>query len=1011
MKRIYFYVLVGLLMLVGCQNQFEEQVTGNELPKELYASFADDTKVQLNSATQTVWTEDDEVSVFYKNNANGRWLYMGKTGARGGALTCQDPGTSTATMSEVVVFYPYSDTYELDIENRTVAVNIPSTQYYTEGSYGVGGNLMVSVGTTGTISLESVCGWLKVQLKGTGKVKKVTLKGNAKEQLAGDATLNYGDLTLKLLSGGGSSGDDFSLGGELVFGEYVTIVTLDCGEGVMIDSEQATSFYLVLAPQTFAEGITITATCEDGTILEKSSSKSLTITRNTIQPMAALQVNGTVEEGGDDNTGDEGGDDNTGDEGDDDNTGDEGGDDNTGDEGGDDVALAPAANEIWYTSKYDTVLAPYLTTGFGANVTTNVYEDGKGVITFDGDISTIPADAFKNKKELESVTIPSGVISIGYNAFSGCSGLISVDMPDSITSIGNSAFGSCNALENIDLPQNLLSIGNYAFSGYSKITTITIPNSVTSIGDNAFSNCSTLTSITIGKGVTAIGADAFYNCSSLAAVHISDLSAWCKINFGTNTIGTSFSANPCYYAKNLYLNNQLVTDLVIPNDITTLKARSFYNCTSIKSITLHDEVTSIGEYAFSGCSGLGSITIPMSLKTVGTNAFSGAGSSKAVYVEDLEAWCNITFASSSANPLSASGQLYVEGTKVTDLTLPNTVISIKDYAFYGAALNSVTLHNRMASVGISAFAGTPIKTLSIGTGMTTIGKNAFQNCSKLTKVVIPDNIVTIEGRAFNGCSGLSRLTIGSGVKTIGQYAFANCTSLTSLTIPDNVNTIDTYAFSSCSGITNVTMGKGVTSIGSYAFNGCSSLAAVFITDLAAWCGISGHGSGPLQLAKNLYLNDVLVTDLVIPETVTTISSAAFSGCASLKSVTIPDNVTSIGDSAFAECISLENVNIGAGVKTINADAFYKCSALPSIVIPANVKTIGNYAFRDCSSLKDIYLKHTAPYVTSLGNNIFTGLASEYRFYVPMESVEHYTEAWSSYASRIVGYNFDEEQES
>ena len=174
----------------------------------------------------------------------------------------------------------------------------------------------------------------------------------------------------------------------------------------------------------------------------------------------------------------------------------------------------------------------------------------------------------------------------------------------------------------VTIPNTVKSIGQNAFRGCKGITSVTIPNSVTSIGSSAFYNCSGLTSVTIPNSVTSIGSSAFSDCSGLKEVHISDLATWCKISFG------SYNANPLYYAHDLYLNGLLITDLVIPNS-----------------------VTSIGSYAFSGCSGLTSVTIPNSVTSIGESAFYGCSGLKEVHISDMAAWCKISFDSDDANPL------------------------------------------------------------------------------------------------------------------------------------------------------------------------------------------------------------------------------------------------------------------------------------------------------------------------------------------------------------------------
>ena len=419
--------------------------------------------------------------------------------------------------------------------------------------------------------------------------------------------------------------------------------------------------------------------------------------------------------------------------------------------------------------------------------------------------------------------------------------------------------GSCTDTE-IVIPKkyngNLVtSIGYEAFYNCSGLTSITIPNSVTSIGSYAFNGCRKLTSITIPSSVTTIGYEAFSGCSGLKGVYITDLEKWCKISFDT------YDSNPLYYAQNLYLNNQLVTNLVISNSVTTIRSSAFYNCSELTSITIGSGVTTIGEGAFYGCSSLTSIVV-------------------------------------------AEGNSKYKSTE-------NCLIEIESGTLILGCKNSV---------------------IPTDGSVTTIGDYAFGGCSKLTSITIPNSITTIGRSAFGGCGKLTSITIPNSVTSIGSYAFYNCSELTSITIPNSV-----------------------TSIGYEAFSGCSGLKGVYITDLEKWCKISFStgDANPLSYADNLYLNNQLVTNLVIPNTITTIRRYVFNGCSSLTSITIPNSVTSIGSYAFSGCSSLTSITIPDSVTTIGHDAFFGCSGLTSITIPDSVTSIGNSAFRDCSSLTSI----------------------------------------------------------
>ncbi|MBO5312338.1 MAG: leucine-rich repeat protein, partial [Clostridia bacterium] len=187
-----------------------------------------------------------------------------------------------------------------------------------------------------------------------------------------------------------------------------------------------------------------------------------------------------------------------------------------------------------------------------------------------------------------------------------------------VTSIGGWAFNYCSSLTSIEIPNSVTSIGERAFYGCTGLTSIEIPNSVTSIGEYAFYKCEDLLSVTMGNGVTSVGKSVFYNCEALTKVdYLGTIEQWCNISFGDK------NANPTYYANNLYINGALLTELVIPNTITSIGNYAFENCKVLTSIELPSSVTSIGEYAFYNCEGLISVTMGNGVTSIGNLAFSG----------------------------------------------------------------------------------------------------------------------------------------------------------------------------------------------------------------------------------------------------------------------------------------------------------------------------------------------------------------------------------------------------
>ena len=411
MKNIFKSILASMLLMTSCATDTELEVAPTTQSNKFYASIeAPATRTYVDKDDKLLWNANDEITLFQGNAYPRQFRFMGETGKNYGEFEEINPpsGVISATPLEAnYAIYPYAANTTISNQGQ-ISYTIPAVQPYAKDSFGLGANTMVAVTKNTTdnfLAFKNLCGYFEFSLYGDITVKSIEFKGNYNEKLAGAVTITA------------TNQDDPTF----VFAADATeTITLDCGDGVKlgVDAANATKFWFVVPATTYAEGITLTITDTEGKKMTKSTSKSITIERSTVQPLNAFEVETNIPN-----------------------------------------------NQIWYTSTDGNIVTPNKTNVFGATIKSNIYENGKGVITFDGDITVIGEEAFKEKTKLSSIILPNIITDIKKSAFYGCTNLSGdLILPNAVVNIGELAYANCTGYTGLlSIGENVVSIGDNAF--------------------------------------------------------------------------------------------------------------------------------------------------------------------------------------------------------------------------------------------------------------------------------------------------------------------------------------------------------------------------------------------------------------------------------------------------------------------------------------------------------------------------------------------------------------------
>ena len=693
----------------------------------------------------------------------------------------------------------------------------------------------------------------------------------------------------------------------------------------------------------------------------------------------------------------------------------------------------------------------------GENITWTL--DTVGVLHIDGDGAIDDCDhdedyctlddspLYPYRESIESVIFSGRITHIGDNLFSRCSKLRDVVIPDSVVTIGVYAFSGCPLTE-VVIPDSVETIGDLAFAWCKELVKLTIGSGVTSIGGSAFLFCDAMEEVVIPDSVTTIGSAAFTECSSLKKVTISNLDAWLRVTFGSS------DANPLCYAHALYVGEELLTDLVVPGTVTSIRPNAFYGCTSITSVYIPQSVKTIGGSAFSGVSGLNTVYYAGSQKEWSQISIDSGNepltSLTPIYDQPLEGYCRITAVASEHGTVAADNTLVKAGDTVTITAFPALGYAVAAYLVDGVEIpdggNTFTVTKDHV---ISATFTKVYDVADDGRACGTLGANItwaldtegvlhidgvgeMDNYLKddefygeynayivpfhlyrggIKSVDFSGRITHIGNNLFYDCEKLTEIVIPDSVTSIGDSAFSGCTALTKVVIPDGVTSIGEFAFYVCKALTEVMIPDSVISIGRRAFDSCTALTEVVIPgsvtsvgDLAFWgCTALTKAvisDGVTSIGASMFYGCTALAEVVIPSSVTSIGNSAFSKCTALTKVVIQDGVTSIGNSAFYDCTALAEVVISDGVTSIGDTAFYACNALTKVVIPASVTSIGGGAFECCNELSSAEFLGNAP--EFFGTDVFYKVfESPFMIFYHSGTTGWTSPTWNGYAAACI----------
>ncbi len=512
------------------------------------------------------------------------------------------------------------------------------------------------------------------------------------------------------------------------------------------------------------------------------------------------------------------------------------------------------------------------------------------VIASDGSVTAIAGGAFYGYTMLESIIIPECVTAVNKGAFDGCSNLIiyceAESQPDGWSEdwnfINRPVVWNCKNNDVADNGNIYLVADGIRYSLKDGVATVikqsenisgavVIPNTLThkgktyevgSIAGEAFKGCVLVTDITIPDSVTSIDVNAFTDC--------------------VNLIQTENGVS--YVDKWVIDCDSAVTEVVLRSDTKGIAAYAFNLCRSLNSVKLPDGITGIGNRAFEGCRSLTSINLPQGVISIGERAFMNCNSLMQIVMPD-----SVT---------DVGGAVFYGCEKLTSVTLSNNITSLPSFI--------ITINNIKDVYGFFGSCAS-LEEIDIPDSVTSFGEEVFRGCASLTEIDIPDNITSIGEHAFAFCRALTGVTIGNGVTSIERRAFYECSALIKIDIPDNVTAIAYGAFQSCAALTEVTIGNGVTSIAEGAFWYSNALAAINVKENnTAYASLDGilYNKAKTEI---LFIPKLIEGTITIPQGITTIDELAFSNMSLVTEIIIPDSVTEIGDGAFYGCGALTGI--------------------------------------------------------------------------------------------------------
>lgn len=627
-----------------------------------------------------------------------------------------------------------------------------------------------------------------------------------------------------------------------------------------------------------------------------------------------------------------------------------------------------------------------LQTGNPLTLSKRIYLNGVELteLTIPSNVTKIKDYVFNNCIYLNKLVIPNSVTSIGNYAFSCCSGLMSIDVPSAINTLGEGTFYKCSGITTFNLPEHLSelspylfyqcsnlqsvtthaginSIGDYAFSGCKKLNSISIPEGVEIIKKYAFQECSNLSSINIPSSVKTIGVGAFNSCSGLNALHITDMAAWSCIKYvyqynqgagtGTAMEPQFMASNPLRYAHHLYLNDQKVTQIVIPTGVTDITPIAFWGLSDVESVIIPSTVKSIGHNAFAGSS----------IRTI----YCYAEVAPELYKYKVYLQYN-TFEKDDSNiPHQFDGTVSLSTSKLNLEAIYVPQDGLLDYKSHWSSYSDVIYPMPESQVEKICFRDAEVKRICL--------ENWDTNDDEELTIDEARSVTELNYKFKNNqtIKSFNELQCFTGLKSIKYAEFDGCTSLESIILPEGLEEIEDAPFGNCNALKSIIIPASVTKIG-------TANIGTFMWNLKSIKVDEGNTVYDSRYDCNAIIEKA--------------SGKLIIGC---QSTVIPNDVTTIAAWAFNTCLE-KPIEIPESITTIEKNAFLG-NHFKTIVLPSSLTSM-TWAFQDCS-LKMVESHIINPF--DLDERTFN-MAENAVLYVPQGTKELYekTDGWNKFAAII-----------